>query len=124
MLFSILYQLMRCLLGLTVALVRRDLSKDAALPSIFGASSCAQNNQCHAVRVPLGVVNNDHLWRTPLQHAHMIDPDSALLDISVRQAVTQVPTHRNMITSGRKRNRRSSTSVLARDTGDASAQPS
>jgi len=33
MLFSILYQLMRCLLGLIVVLVRRDLSKDAALPS-------------------------------------------------------------------------------------------
>jgi hypothetical protein len=31
MLLSILYQLMRCLLGLTAVLVRRDLSKDAEL---------------------------------------------------------------------------------------------
>ncbi len=31
LLLSILYQLVRCLLGLTVVLVRRDLSKDAEL---------------------------------------------------------------------------------------------
>ena len=31
-LLSILYQLMRCLLGLIAVLVRRDLGKDAELP--------------------------------------------------------------------------------------------
>jgi hypothetical protein len=31
LLLSILYQLVRCLLGLTVVLARRDLSKDAEL---------------------------------------------------------------------------------------------
>jgi putative transposase len=31
LLLSILYQLMRCLLGLTAVLVRRDLSKDAEM---------------------------------------------------------------------------------------------
>jgi putative transposase len=31
MLLSILYRLLRCLLGLTAVLVRRDLSKDAEL---------------------------------------------------------------------------------------------
>jgi hypothetical protein len=50
-------------------------------------------------------------WREalhPSEDADVIDLDPALdqqlLDISVRQVVTQVPTHGHMITSGGKRN--------------------
>ena len=39
LLLSILYQLVHCLLGLTVVLARRDLSKDVPVPHRSGADS-------------------------------------------------------------------------------------
>jgi hypothetical protein len=39
-LLSVLYRLMRCLLGLTMVLVRRDLGKDAELLATWLSTPC------------------------------------------------------------------------------------